>query len=95
MAQTGETGDEWLKQEKREMEDKEEGLWQDLTLLDLKVELRTTSKEKAPGLDQVHKFWLKQLTCLHIQIISIYNHILHNPEDALEWLTGGTYYPIV
>ena len=50
---------EWLKQEKREMEEKEEGVWQDLTLPDLKVALRTMQNWKAPGLDQVQKFWLK------------------------------------
>ena len=48
-----------------------------ITLEDLKEQLRKTPNWKSPGVDGIHPFWIKNLTCFHTRIVDLLNECLY------------------
>ena len=80
---------QWLKDEKKEMENKPKAVWTNFNLETLTLTTKKISNWKAPGLDQVQNFWIKHLVALHPALVKVSNLILTQPESAPPWLTNG------
>ena len=63
--------------------------WADFTTTQLTETTKRLANWKAPGIDQVHNFWIKYLTALHPALTRAANKIIHHPETAPTWLTTG------
>ena len=53
--------------------------WQNITVLELKVELTKSQKRKSPGTDRVQNFWLNTLSSSHFTFTRLLNEIMENP----------------
>jgi len=62
--------------------------WGPVCEKDVADALRTTLNWKAPGRDQIAKFWLKQLTATHKHIAALFNKLIEEDQTP-EWLTAG------
>ena len=44
---------------------------------------------KSPGVDKLHNFWWKKLSCVHTTMATTIDNIMRNPETCPTWLTTG------
>jgi len=51
-----------------------------------------SSNWRAPGIDGITNFWIKNLSSLHQDLTNAYNECIKNPEACPEWFTTGTNY---
>jgi hypothetical protein len=79
---------DWITDKVVEMnQNKEVQTNQDISLKDLQTQLRKTPNWKAPGIDGLHPFWIKNLTVLHPRLVQLMNESLMTGIDP--FFTSG------
>lgn len=64
----------------------------EITTTETKATISKTGNWKAPGVDGIANFWIKNLTSIHEDLAQAYNDIVKNPEKCPKWLTQGITY---
>ena len=71
------------------MENLQQDEWVDITIGELHDSVKNVANWKAPGMDQVQKFWLKSLKILHPTLTICCNEDIRNPLQHLTGLLEG------
>lgn len=82
----------WIAREQQSLEQIDQ-----MTLLEIKAEslteiIQQTHNWKAPGIDQIHNFWYKRLTCTHPLLAHHFNSFLRHPNLVPAFMTQGITY---
>ena len=80
---------EWIKKEEECNKDVKEQVWEEITKDELLSAIRNSHNWKAPGIDKIHNYWIKNLTSLHSLLTVEYNKLIVNPKLMPDWLTNG------
>lgn len=63
--------------------------WVTITDIDFQQALSKLQNWKAPGIDKIQNFWLKNLTALHPRLTQCFNEIIEDAHKTPQWLTEG------
>ena len=66
--------------------------WSDIDITETTAAINKTSNWKAPGIDGVANFWVKNFPSVHEDLTHAYNSVVKNPEECPDWPTRGTTY---
>ena len=80
---------EWIPEWKKAYVDVKEQEWCDISVSELKNQLGRSMNWKAPGVDLVPNYWLKNITSLHPELASMLNNCIKSPESTPKWLVTG------
>ena len=80
---------EWIPAWKDHYKAIKEQSWVDVSYTDLTSQLNKTMNWKAPGLDLVPNYWLKNLNVLQQPLACALNECVTNPESTPQWLVTG------
>ena len=80
---------EWIPGWRNEYLNVVEQPWCDVSVSDVKSQLGRFMNWKAPGVDLVPNYWLKNLTHLHPHLSLALNTCIINPESTPVWLVTG------
>ena len=78
---------EWVKKVGRNNGEKQQQVWEDITMEEVKYNIQKTTNWKEPGIDKVANFWIKSFTSLHEPMTEAIKVCLLNPELCSTWLT--------
>ena len=82
----------WIQQQEEQYKDVELQEWSDIDITETTAAINKTSNWKAPGIDGIANFWVKNFPSVHEDLTHAYNSVVKNPEECPEWLTQGTTY---
>ena len=80
---------DWQEGIKKTLENKEEMKPFSVSVESLQKKLMQFANFKAPGVDKIPNFWLKQVTGLHEHYTRCFNRIVAGEEEEPLWLTTG------
>ena len=78
---------DWQEGIKKTLENKEEMKPVKVTVESLSKKLAQFPNFKAPGVDKIPNYWLKQITGLHEHYVGSFNRIIEGEEEEPKWLT--------
>lgn len=82
----------WIDQVEESTNDYQEMVDIQIEENDIKSCIVKTSNWKATGLDKIHNFWLKHLTCIHSLLAKFFTNVLRDPDEFPEFLAQGITY---
>ena len=82
----------WIQQQEAQQKDVELQEWSDIDITETTAAINTASNLKAPRIDRVANFWVKNFPSVHEDLTHAYNSVVKNPEECPDWLTHGTTY---
>ena len=80
---------DWIPAWRKEYVNIKEQEWNDICETDLKAQLNKQMNWKAPGIDLLPNYWLKNLDALHAPLAKHLNKCVTNPELTPLWLVTG------
>ena len=82
----------WIQDQEKQYEGIESQEWTDIAEIEIVAAIKKSSNWKAPGVDGIANFWIKNLSSIHKYLTHAYNDIIKRPEECPEWLTQGVTY---
>ena len=79
----------WIPEWKDKCSDLPAQRWEGISECDLIGQLNRQLNWKAPGIDYVPNYWLKNITSLHPMMASILNELMIKPESLPQWVVTG------
>ena len=80
---------DWIPEWRNAYSDLNEQCWNDISVTDLKAQLSKQMNWKAPGVDLLPNYWLKNLTSLHGILATSLNACVIDPKTTPLWLVTG------
>ena len=66
--------------------------WSDIDITETTAAINKTTNWKAPDVDDITNFWIKNLLSVHEDLERAHNNVIKNPDKCPDWLTQGTTY---
>jgi len=82
-------GAEWIQKERDRHRDIPKMDWEGISPLEVNRVISKAHNWKAPGLDNIHNFWLKNFKSLHVHLARLFNKIIEDPESVPEYFARG------
>ena len=82
----------WIQQEQDKNENLMSQEWSEINITETTAAINKTNNWKAPGIDEVANFWIKNLPSIHEDLARAFTNIIENPADCLRWVTQGITY---
>ena len=67
--------------------------WSDIDITETTASINKTSNWKAPGIDGVANFWVKNFPSVHEDLTHAYNSVVKNPEECPDLAQTGNHIP--
>ena len=80
---------DWIPEWKQNYKDVEEQVWSGINLSDMACQLGHQANWKAPGVDKIPNYWLKNLPHIHTHLSCAMEKCIESPETIPEWLVTG------
>ncbi|WP_229833152.1 RNA-directed DNA polymerase [Streptomyces narbonensis] len=85
---------DWIREEERRTKRIPTMNFERVTEMNVTQATKKSHNWKAPGPDQIHNYWLKQLTCTHRALAKCFTDFIRRPQTLPAYLTKGTTYMI-
>jgi hypothetical protein len=85
-------GAEWIQKEREKHRDTPKMDWEGITPAEVNRVISKAHNWKAPGLDNIHNFWLKSFKFVHGHLAKFFNRIVEDPNCAPEYFARGQTY---
>lgn len=82
----------WIEEEIKKHKETPDMTWEEVTREEVTRVSSKVHNWKAPGLDNIHNYWLKSLVSTHSHIAKFFNKFLNEPQSMPSFLTRGRTY---